>query len=82
MRTYYTFGSDHQLDGRSLKNEYVVVEIGSGINVDPRDIFMGWRGSNKFAFEYDENTWSTRVYPLYYRGVEPLVVISVEMRKV
>lgn len=81
MKCYYTFGSNHHLDGKSLKNEFVVVEVDDRINVDPRNIFMGWRGSNEFAFEYDEQRWQSRVYPLYYRDKEPLVVISVELRK-
>ena len=82
MKSYYTFGPNHHLDGRSLKEEFVVVEVDDRINVDPRDIVMGWRGSNAFAFEYDESTWTSRAYPLHYRDMEPLVVISVEMRKV
>lgn len=80
-RYYYTFGADHQLDNKPLRDEFVVVELDNEINVDPRALFMGWRGSNAFAFEYDERTWADRVYPSYYEGKEPLVVISVEKRK-
>ena len=81
MRYYYTFGSDHFHEGESLRSEYVVVQIDKDINVDPRALFMGWRGSNAFAFEYDERTWADRVYPSYYEGKEPFIVITVEKRK-
>lgn len=78
---YYTFGSEHFLGRVLLKDEFVEVRIDQGIDVDPREVFMGWRGSNAFAFEYDEMSWKERVYPKYYQGKTPFIVITVEIRK-
>lgn len=53
MIHYFTFGSDHSRHGTSLERCHVTVDAPD----DHRAIFMGWRGSNAFSFEYDEHEW-------------------------
>lgn len=61
MIHYFTFGSDHSRHGTSLERCHVTVDAPD----DHRAIFMGWRGSNAFSFEYDEHEWVAiqRRYP-------------------
>ncbi len=72
---YYTFGEDHRLpDGREAKGEYVAVMVSGGY--DPRDVLIGWLGSNGFASEYDLDSWP-RVRDKYYPGQDPAVILTV-----
>lgn len=43
---FFTFGPDHDIEG--------FVEVIAPEGTDHRAVFMGWLGSNAFAFEYTE----------------------------
>lgn len=77
MKRYYTFGTDHYDDDIPLFHEYVVVSTNIQ-HIDCRTVFLEWRGSNKFAFEYDENEWPS-VYEKYYKDKKPYMEITLEV---
>lgn len=59
---YFTFGADHVYpDGQPASGTAVIVEA----ERNHRALFMAWLGSNRFAFEYDEDEFNTTSMSLF-----------------
>jgi hypothetical protein len=60
VRMFYTFGSDHADEQRGLTDPVKqYVEVVAPAFADHRGLLMSWLGSNRFAFEYDEEDFNT-----------------------
>ena len=73
VRTYFTFGPAHA-EPRipDPSHQYVVVEVPEGLHrrINPRSLLISWLGSNRFAFEYDEDDFRE------YREKYPVTVAA------
>ena len=67
---FYTFGSDHSVEGVNMQDKYVSVVAAEG--TDHRAVFMAWLGSNEFAGEYSEKEFERylgKYAPAHFRSI-------------